>query len=127
MRVSSQMQYQSKTQMEESKVYKEFMKNAAKARTGKGDGKNNDVQDEAVPLGENLTITKDEEKMIVSQRGEDNKNVLLKEYDIKSEIGKQLSDLYNKKTYTSQVKDTSSNEISQLNSSIKTMSLANYL
>lgn len=126
MRVSTQMQYQSKVQMEESKVYKEFMKKQAVGKTESKD-KDSKVKTEAVSLGENLEITQEDGKMVVSQENTDSKSVRLKEYDIKSEIGKQLVDIYNKKSLDSETENTIADDLTKLNSSIKSMSLTDYL
>lgn len=126
MRVSSQMQYKSRTQMEESKVYKEFMKKQAVGKTENKD-KEGKTNTETMALGENLEVTKENDKMVVSQEGIGHKSVKLKEYDIQSEIGKQLVDLFNRNNGMSDSDNSTADDLARLNSSIKTMSLTNYL
>lgn len=119
MRISTGMMSASDVRLRNSDIYKKYSKST---ESKKNEAKDK-TKEEQVSLGNELLLNKKDNKIVVKSKKNDGE--VIKTYDLNSEMGKKLNHYLMKENK----QDTSelTNQFNQLNKSIKSMSLVNYL
>lgn len=114
MRITSTMQHSSLIQMQTSDIYKKYMTTV--------DEESTDDDKSSMKLTSSIVVDKNKDGYVLSKIDDDNVKTILNEVMANTKLGRALDD-YFKTNESSELNDS----LSEINSSIKTMSLINYL
>ena len=120
MRITSAMQHASLIQMQTSDIYKKYMTTLNKK--SKDDKKATNYNESSIKLTSNIIVQKKENTYILSKIDNNNEKTILNEVMANTKLGRAFED-YFKTNKSPELNDN----LSKINSSIKTMSLVNYL